>query len=88
MQFDYVIAKGLFTVKGNATVDEMHSFRTAMVERMWGMAHEGVPSNVMSKIIDWERENLFHVAFDDTAALLRCLAGRNVVLRADYGLYE
>jgi SAM-dependent methyltransferase len=88
LQFDYVIANGLFTVKANVTVAEMHSFWTAMVERMWGIARQGIAFNVMSKIVDWERADLFHVSLDDTAALLHRLAGRNVVLRADYGLYE
>ena len=42
----------------------------------------------MSKIVDWERDDLFHLPMDDAARLLHRLAGRHVRMRADYGLYE
>jgi hypothetical protein len=44
--------------------------------------------NVMSKAVDWERDDLFHVSMDRLATLLHGLAGRRIVFRADYGLYE
>src|SRR5262245_20475143 len=42
----------------------------------------------MSKIVDWEREDLFHLPMDEAPRFLHGLAGRRVQFRADYGLYE
>jgi dTDP-4-amino-4,6-dideoxygalactose transaminase/SAM-dependent methyltransferase len=88
LEFDYVIANGLFTVRADARETEMREFWTSMVERMWVVARRGIAFNLMSTVVDWTRPDLFHVSYDETAALLHRLAGRNVVLRADYGLHE
>ncbi len=44
--------------------------------------------NVMSKHVDWEREDLFHLPFDTLAEFLKKELTRNFVFRNDYGLYE
>jgi hypothetical protein len=60
--------------------------RTVM--RVCSLVEVGVAFNVMSKHVDWERDDLFHVPFDEIAAFLFANVTRNMVLRADYGLYE
>jgi len=42
----------------------------------------------MSKHVDWEREDLFHLPFDVLARFLTRMVTRNFVIRNDYGLYE
>jgi hypothetical protein len=42
----------------------------------------------MSKHVDWEREDLFHLPFDTLAAFLKQELSGNFVIRNDYGLYE
>ena len=49
---------------------------------------QGMVFNVMSVHVDWQREDLFHVPFDQMADLLQANLNRNYVFRADYGLYE
>lgn len=66
----------------------MWSFLTSTIERVWPQVRRGIAFNVMSKVVDWERDDLFHVPMDDLARLLHRLSGRNVRFRADYGLYE
>lgn len=88
LEADYVIANGLFTVKADLSQEEMRCFWTKVVDKMWSLARRGIAFNLMSTIVDWERSDLFHVSMDEAARLLHGLAGRNVVLRADYGLYE
>jgi hypothetical protein len=44
--------------------------------------------NVMSKHVDWERDDLFHLPFDELGRWLVSSISRNFVIRADYGLYE
>lgn len=85
---DYLVANGLFTAKWQMTHAEMWSFFESTIRRVWPYVRRAIAFNVMSKIVDWERADLFHVAMDDTARLLHEIAGRNVSLRADYGLYE
>lgn len=86
--FDYVVANGLFTVKASLTQAEMWSFMESAVKRMWAMARVGIAFNVMSAVVDWTRDDLFHVSADALLERLHALAGRRVVLRADYDLYE
>ena len=42
----------------------------------------------MSNVVDWRRDDLFHVSMDHLASRLFALAGRMVVFRNDYDLYE
>lgn len=85
---DYLVANGLFTAKYGMSHEQMWSFVVTTIERLWPQVRRGLAFNVMSKVVDWEREDLFHLPMDDTARLLHRLAGRQVRMRADYGLYE
>ena len=88
MACDYLVCSGLFTVKFGLSDAEMWNFLETTITRVWPLVRKGLAFNVMSKAVDWERSDLFHVPMDDVARLLHRLAGRNIVLRADYGLYE
>jgi SAM-dependent methyltransferase len=85
---DYVIANGLFTVKRHATDEQMWQFMAEMIAKMWPYVNKGIIFNVMSKNVDWERDDLFHVSYDRMANYLHSLAGRYIGFCADYGLYE
>lgn len=85
---DFLVCNGLFTVKWNLTQDSMWRFLEETITRVWPVVRRGIAFNAMSKVVDWERDDLFHVPMDQVAGLLHRLAGRNIVLRADYGLYE
>lgn len=85
---DYVFANGLFNVKHTLDHDAMWQYMTATLDVLWSKARGGIVFNVMSKIVDWERDDLFHVSYDDLARFLTGLAGRSIGFRADYGLYE
>jgi dTDP-4-amino-4,6-dideoxygalactose transaminase/SAM-dependent methyltransferase len=85
---DYLVANGLFTVKFDLSHEEMWSFLVTTIERVWPLVRKGLAFNVMSKVVDWERDDLFHLPLDDAARLLHRLAGRRIRFRADYGLYE
>jgi SAM-dependent methyltransferase len=85
---DYLVANGMFIAKFELTYDQMWSFLISTIEQVWPKIRRGIAFNVMSKVVDWERDDLFHVPMDEAARLLHRLAGRRVRLRADYGLYE
>ncbi len=88
VECDYLVANGLFTIRASMSEAQMREFLHATVRRVWPRVRRGIAFNVMSKIVDWEREDLYHASMDEMAALLHELAGRRVRLRADYGLYE
>jgi dTDP-4-amino-4,6-dideoxygalactose transaminase len=85
---DYCVIDGLFTVKQSLNNHQMWNFMTAVISRLWSVTRQAMAFNVMSKQVDWEREDLFHVSLDQIASFLHELAGRSVTFRADYGLFE
>jgi SAM-dependent methyltransferase len=87
-RFDYAVLNGVFTEKVGMSFDEMSAFFRALLVRVFALVDHGLAFNVMSKHVDWERDDLFHLPFDDAAAFLARDVSRHVVLRSDYGLYE
>jgi SAM-dependent methyltransferase len=87
-RFDYAIMNGVFTEKVDLTFDEMLQFFRQTVSRVFQNVDVGMAFNVMSKHVDWERDDLFHLPFDALGAFLTAALTRNFVIRCDYGLYE
>ena len=85
---DYVVMNGVFTEKRSLTFDAMFGYMRRLLKRVYPQATRGLAFNVMSKHVDWEREDLFHLPYDALAAFLKREISRHFVLRADYGLYE
>lgn len=86
--YDYVICNGTFTVKGDLTQDEMSEFMCSTLEKLWIKTNKGIAFNLMSKNVDWERDDLFHVSMDQIVQWLTDNLSRNIVIRSDYKLYE
>lgn len=85
---DYCIINGLFTVKQTLSQRQMWDFMAAVLARLWPVTRKAIAFNVMSKQVERERDDLFHVSLDQMAQFLYEFAGRSVVLRSDYGLFE
>jgi cyclopropane fatty-acyl-phospholipid synthase-like methyltransferase len=86
--FDYIVMNGVFTEKCSLSFDEMFDYFKKVVEKIFAKAEKGIAFNVMSKQVDWEREDLFHLPLDLLADFLTRNISRNFVIRNDYGLYE
>jgi len=86
--FDYIVLNGVFTEKRDLSFDEMLSYFKQLIRRVFAHANVGIAFNVMTKHVDWEREDLFHLPFDTLAAFLKEELTRHFVFRNDYGLYE
>jgi SAM-dependent methyltransferase len=86
--FDYVLMNGLFNYKGRASQQEMWAYVQAMLRRAGAIARVGFAFNVMSKYVDWERDDLFHLPLDTAAAFVATHVSREFVIRHDYGLFE
>lgn len=86
--FDYVVMNGVFTEKNHLPFGEMLAYFKQVVKKVFALADRGLAFNVMSKHVDWEREDLFHLPLDTLADFLTKDLTRNFVIRNDYGLYE
>ena len=87
-RFDYVVMNGVFTEKRSLSQDQMLEYFKALIVKVFANARIGIAFNVMSKHVDWEREDLFHLSQDALAAFLVKHVSRHFVVRNDYGLYE
>jgi SAM-dependent methyltransferase len=87
-EYDFIVLNGLFNYRGEATREAMWDYMRALLRRAWPNARRGMAFNVMSKYVDWEREDLFFLPFDTLAAFVAGEFGRSFVIRHDYGLFE
>jgi SAM-dependent methyltransferase len=87
-RFDYVVLNGIFNYKGDQSFDEMYAYFEALIARVYPQARVGIAFNVMSKQVDWERDDLFHLPMDLMASFLAKKISRKFTIRHDYGLYE
>ena len=86
--FDYVVMNGVFTEKRSLSDDEMWAYFTRMLQAVFDKVGQGIAFNVMSKNVDWERDDLFHVSLDRLTSFLCRHLSRHFIIRNDYGLYE
>jgi SAM-dependent methyltransferase len=87
-KFDYIVLSGVFTEKRELSFEEMFAYFRRLATRVFQHAQIGIAFNVMSKHVDWERDDLFHLPFDLLADFLQKELTRNYIIRNDYGLYE
>jgi SAM-dependent methyltransferase len=86
--FDYIVMNGVFTEKRGLPFDEMLDYFERTLAAVFAKAQCGIAFNVMSKQVDWERADLFHLPFDLLTNYLNKSLTRNFVIRNDYGLFE
>jgi SAM-dependent methyltransferase len=86
--FDYIVLNGMFNSKGTHSSAEMIDYYQAVVRKVFQSARVGIAFNVMSKLVDWERDDLFHLPFDTLASFLEKSLSRHFIIRHDYGLFE
>lgn len=87
-QYDYILVNGVFTEKRELTFEEMFQYVKKMISRLYSMCKYGVAFNVMSKNVDWERDDLFHLSLNELSSFLTENITRDYIIRNDYGLYE
>jgi len=87
-EFDYILMNGVFTEKCELDYNEMFSYFSELVIKVFTLAKKGVAFNVMSKIVDYERKDLFHVDLGLMSEFICKNMTRHFVIRNDYGLYE
>jgi SAM-dependent methyltransferase len=86
--YDYAVMNGVFTEKRDMSFEDMFAYFEPLTTLVFERAGAGIAFNLMSKHVEWERPDLFHVPYDRLAAFLTGKLTRNYVIRNDYGLYE
>jgi SAM-dependent methyltransferase len=86
--FDYVVMNGVFTEKRDLTQDEMWEYLQKMLLAIVPHTRRGIAFNVMSKNVEWERDDLFHLSHDLLTDFVTKKISRDYIVRADYQLYE
>ena len=79
---------GVLTEKHILSFDDMWKYAQLLIKLVFEKAKIGLAFNVMSKHVQWERNDLFHLPFDMLANFLDRDVTRNYIFRNDYGLYE
>ena len=88
VSFHYALCNGVFTEKHAMSFEEMFNFTQRVLSRVFELCSKGLAFNVMSKNVDWERPDLFHVPLDCLTKFLTSQLSRHFTVREDYGLYE
>ena len=87
-KYDYIVCNGVFTVKHTLSQTQMWEFMTNTLKELWNKTNKGIAFNIMSKLVDWERDDLFHVSMDELGLFLKNNLSRNFIIKNDYKLYE
>ena len=85
---DFIVMNGVLTEKVSLPQETMVRMAEALIVAAFRVARIGIAFNVMSKHVDWERDDLFHWSFDELGAFLTARVSRHYAFRADYGTYE
>ena len=62
----------------------MFQYFQELTDKVFSICNKGVAFNVMSKNVDWERGDLFHLSHDLLTEFLCKKITRNYIIRNDY----
>jgi SAM-dependent methyltransferase len=85
---DFIVMNGVLTIRVDLPFEYMWEYATRLLRNVFATARRGVAFNVMSKNVEWERDDLFHVPMDRLTGWLTSELSRHIVIRHDYGLFE
>lgn len=87
-EVDFIVMNGVFTEKRELSFEDMLGYFKRLLKASFSKTRKGLAFNVMSKHVEWERSDLFHLPFDVLVEFLTKELSRHFVVRNDYGLYE
>ncbi len=86
--YDYIVLNGLFNFRGELPYERMLLYWQQMIAVAYKHCRKGIAFNVMSKIVDWERDDLFHLPFETLTRFVAAELSRTFVIRHDYPTWE
>ncbi|HDM77642.1 MAG TPA: class I SAM-dependent methyltransferase [Deltaproteobacteria bacterium] len=88
MKADYILASGLFYVKGRTSNRYWWKFVQSMIERMYQLAKYGIAFNMMTSYVDFKAPHLFYLSPETMMKYCCNQLSPRVTIRHDYPLYE
>ena len=85
---DYVVLNGVFNYRGPIEQSRMVEYWEQLTTIAYRHCRHGIAFNVMSSLVDWERDDLFHLPIDVMAGFVWKHLSRHFVIRHDYQAYE
>ena len=79
---------GVFTEKRELSFDEMFDYFRKILIVVFSKSNIGIAFNVMSKEVDWERDDLFHLPINILINFTTKNLSRKYAIKNDYGLFE
>ncbi len=86
--FDYIVMNGVFNYRGEVEEGEMLEYWERLLVEAYSYCRLGLAFNVMSKLVDWEREDLFYLSFRRMTEVVATQLTRHFQIRHDYGAFE
>lgn len=86
--FDYVILNGVFNYRGPLEQERMVEYWKELITVAYRHCRRGIAFNVMSTLVDWERDDLFHLPLEAMSDFVWKNLSRHFVVRHDYRAYE
>jgi len=86
--FDYITLNGVFNYRGPISENAMTRYWKALISVVFRHCRRGMAFNVMSRIVDWQRDDLFHLSIDSMAQFVAFSLSRHFIIRHDYGGHE
>ncbi len=87
-QFDYIVMNGVFNFRGTIPVPAIHRYWQDLTAIVFRHCTRGLAFNVMSRLVDWERSDLFHLPLDLMAEFVGRSLSPHFIVRHDYGARE
>lgn len=85
--YDHIIMNGVLTVKRDLSYNEMLEYTEQLIKTIARHANKTIIVNFMSKFVDWERDDLFHMPFNVLIKIVMTIT-RKFTIRHDYNPYE
>lgn len=86
--FDYVVMNGVFNYRGALAHDAMTTYWQDLLAVVFRHCRCGLAFNAMSRLVDWQRSDLFHLPFDTMGSYVGRALSPHFVVRHDYGARE
>jgi SAM-dependent methyltransferase len=87
-EVDFVVMNGVFTERQGIDWQAMYDAMCELLRVVYSKTRQAMAFNLMSKLVDWERADLFHVPYELIAEFVHTELSPHHVIRADYGLRE
>ena len=86
--FDYVVLNGVFNYRGQLGQERMVEYWKRLISVAYRHCRRGIAFNVMSTLVDWERDDLFHLPIETMSRFVWENLSRHFAVRHDYQAYE